>query len=224
MASKDKFANVQDCTLIENATLRSKCTYLYYYGRATESMNASYCTALPNTVNMSLLTAIFATNGSMLNPQQMELLLHNATPQSYCYYDLAVQIPNRSLCALASGFVNTLCNATFSSPVQGTNITNETAGMNITDEMAYCNYYAATEPLLKSECEFGILSALAISKRNVSLCAQISTAQYRYSCISSLAEKYGNASYCTDISNSTAEQECVTSVEYGGSVTNTTAG
>jgi hypothetical protein len=208
IASRDRFASEQDCALIENATLRSECMYLYYYGSAMASKNASYCAALPGKVNMSLLSAIFMVNSS-LSSQLMELSMLNATPQSYCYYNLAVLTPNRSLCAFTSGFMNTLCNATLSSPAQSANITNETA----------CNYVPAE---WKPACEFWMLSAQAISKRNASLCMQISTVtvigmQDQYSCISSLAEKYGNASYCAYISNSTVEQDCVMSVRYANS-------
>jgi hypothetical protein len=144
----------------------------------------------------------------------MGFSLINATPQSYCYYRLAVETPDKGLCGLTSGMMSTLCNATFE------NVTPH-GGMNET----LCD--SATSNSIKYLCEYGVLSALAISERNVSPCMQINStlgAQYPYYCISALATKYGDASYCTYIGNSTIEQDCTISAEYAKASANTTAG
>src|SRR5271157_704046 len=98
-AREDNFSMAQDCTQIGNDTLMSRCTYLYYYNRAESRGNASYCASLPNSTDAPLLTAMFAANFSMA----LELAAINVTPRSYCYYKLAVQTYNRSLCSRASG-------------------------------------------------------------------------------------------------------------------------
>ncbi len=211
IASEDRFASAYDCALIGNATLRSECAYLHDYSNATTGENASYCTALPDTHNMSLLEGMFDMNITT-SPQFFEFSLINATPQSYCYYHLALNTQNRSLCDFLSGSMGTLCNANFTHPTQSTNITNETV----------CNYAPAG---LKSACEYGLLSARAVSEKNVSLCMQISNTtdlQYQYSCISAIAMRYNDSSYCSYINNSTIEQNCVISAKYAKSASNET--
>lgn len=210
IAKEDGFTRVSDCEKIANATLSTECTYLYDYSKAAATKNASYCAALPNARNMSLLSAIFATN-NINSSQAIQFSLVNATPQNYCYYNLALKTPNIGLCNFTSGYMNSLCKASFSTAIKGENLTNETV----------CNYAPKGA---QSLCKYGVLSTLAISERNVSRCLQIinvTVPQYQYSCISSLAIRYNDSSYCNYISNSTVAQGCVMSVAYEKDISNT---
>ncbi len=205
MASASGFAHAGDCLLIANSSQRSTCMALNGFRSAVVGLNASFCAGLPDSSNTSLLSSMV----SMSNPhgaQAMELSLLNATPRSYCYYSLAVQIPDRSLCNLTSGYMYLLCNSTFSGHVNAT-------PANATS-LSTCGYIP---DYLRPLCEYGIVTAQAIEGRNASVCLQISITQYQYSCMASLASKYGNASYCALIGNSTVKQSCEFGAAHGAS-------
>jgi len=182
------FTSGNDCLLIGNATLKSECTYLNDYRSAGSSNNASYCAKLPNMRNLTLLSAIFATNSPEAVPSQlMSFSEMNATPQNYCYYNLALQTHNESLCNLTSITIGNMCRYTLLKPANSVNASN----INIT----MCSKLpAGMQPM----CEYGMLSAQAVKSKNVSICLQLNSSsiniQYQYSCISAFAMRQSETS------------------------------
>ncbi len=210
IASEERFANVQDCASIQNETLRLTCTYLYDYGSALASDNASYCKPLTNVRNMSIMAEIF-NMGGMNSSQLMSLSTINVTPQNYCYYSLAMRTHDRSLCSFMSGYMNAICSGALSNTTIPNNVTGKTM----------CNY--ASSSWLKFMCEYGVLTAQAVQERNASVCMQISgnttVMQYQYACITAIAQKYKDVSYCNYISNATVNNDCTMSAEYANTTT-----
>lgn len=212
IASTDGFANSSICGRIYDPALSSSCTYQSYFADAMSGLNASKCALLPNENNMTLLSSL-ASSSNLLGATSMEFQLLNATPRTYCYYNLAQQTNDGGLCNFTSGNLYSLCNSSIASAAAASspNATNLTSA-NLTSCSLMPSY-------IKPLCELGIASAIAISTKNASICLQISSEQYQNSCITSLASKYLDASYCALIANSTAQQACEFSATYGGNST-----
>jgi hypothetical protein len=214
IAVLDGFSNLGTCSSIANSSEESMCTSLYYYNLAKRRIAPNYCSELPNSTDNNLLTAMISDTyaNSSTGLAYYSLYNLNTTPSSLCYYVLATDSRNESLCSSTSGSISDLCYSNFTSASA-----NQSTNLNTS---ALCS----TEPgYAQGLCTYSISTAKALAQDNVSICSAINGTYYQYSCVVSVATKYGNSTYCSAIvGNDTAESACVISANEG--LSNTTAG
>ena len=201
------FGSMGMCDSISNGSLRNECVYLNYYNSALSSRNATYCRLLPSFINYTLLSLMVSANASgssNFGGQQFAYSAINATPQGYCYYQLAAITNNKIMCAFTTGVLNEVCTASFA---------HANTTLNITNIATLCS---AAPSYFQSLCINGVLTTQAIRARNISKCLQVSS-QYQPTCITQYAIKYVNASYCSYIVNSTLQGDCYISVTHSNS-------
>lgn len=198
VAKENGFSGIAYCNAIDNTSQKALCDSIYYYGAAQQSLSPTYCGYLPNEDNGTLLTTIVSkdyTNQQASNFSYLSLSQLNITPRDYCYYSIATESENQSVCNFASPSISQLCRESFSA--------NSTAITNVTNATTIC---ASAPSEVQGLCLYGVYTDAAISSKNVSYCMQITNATYQNSCIVDLVSKYKESSYCNLIANNDTEQ------------------
>ena len=206
IARQRMFASISDCSAIQNSTMRSMCTSIYYNNLALSSRNASYCSMLSNSSDGTVLSAILSDSnvGSALpSSTLLPYLYFNMTPINFCYYELANMLKTKSLCAYTGSVLSGVCyaeNFTASTPAPNSK------GINYTNSVNASALCSSVPDYAKGLCTYSFIIERAVAGRNVSACYAINDTSYQDSCILSIANKYGNASYCNYITNNYTSQ------------------
>ncbi len=120
VANAQGFTDLKTCQLIGNSSMYRDCSYKSYYSSAIYQRKASYCGYLPQVYNSSLIYYMLQSSTKFFGISNVTSVLPylNTTPQSYCYYNLALLKYNESLCGSTTGSLNTLCTSAFSEKTQ----------------------------------------------------------------------------------------------------------
>lgn len=211
IAQKLGFQSLSYCSGIENESLRNTCSDMYYYNSANARHNASYCSFLPNEQNATLLylMSLQGPGPQASSSYSITLPLYyyimNATPRSVCYYGLAVNMKNSSLCGFVGGSLSATCAYAVKAAQSNVSI-NSTLNSSAINVSAMCS---SAPSYLKSYCEAGIETSMAIKDQNVGICLNMSSTVFSYSCVEAIARTYGDSSYCDYIQNATAQSACL---------------
>ncbi len=200
VAKSEGFAN-SSCAAIQNSSLRQECVYIYDYGKAASLSNTSYCAALPNETNSTLVSEIISkdyTNQTGVSSlESIDFSGLNISARNYCYFSVSVQSGNATSCPGAGPF-----SSDCAAYVNGSR-SNRTANENVTELCSSVPSYA------DGLCKFSAYTEHALSDRNLSSCMQLGNITYRNSCIMQLAEMYNDSSYCSSIQrNVSLESSC----------------
>ncbi len=220
------------CGAMQNQSSKNVCLYVYYYKSAIGFRNGTYCGMLPNATNESVLQTLVkiqygnvtTATANVTLPELYGLQSANPTLRQFCYYQLAQEEINKSMCGIAGGTVAALCNASLT-PVNTTPAFNLTA-KNITDACS-----SITSLAKKTACELNYYSFQAAQSKNASKCALInssftyawcismggspsgcnatSASQLQGNCYEVIALETQNASVCADIVNQSTKTQCL---------------
>jgi hypothetical protein len=210
IAELNRFSSISYCSYISNATEESMCTNMYNYNLAERLDAPNYCSMLPNATDNNLVSEMildtYANKSSNLAYYSFYSL--NLTPSGLCYYVIATNSRNQTICSKTTGAISDLCYSNFTYP-------NQSSNLNISGICSSAPNY--TEGL----CAYSISTAKALSQRNASICSGINETYYQYSCIVALAARYGNSTYCNSIvGNDSAKSACILSA--GANLSNVT--
>ena len=218
LATAEGFRSLSECSIIDNASLRNECSAVYQYNSALKSGSVRYCMNLTGAPNSTVLSLMLTDSYESTASTSMQGVLFdqlNVSPRGYCYYSLAKQLDNSTLCDQTAGLLNQACLA----ELLQSNATANTAA-NATNATEFCSLLqrnlSSSLPSdlgnFSSLCLHYTLTAEAISTKNISKCLQVGSAPSVDACITSYATDYYNASYCSYIYNSSAEQDCYMTV------------
>lgn len=212
IAAMQNFQQASYCSTIGNATLSTACMERSDYKSALKLGSLAYCTALPDTLNSSLLSYMLSqgTAETGISNITAYAAFINVTPRQFCSYSVAVLTRNSSVCPTLGGTPELLCNSAFYA--ESYNSTNNITQQNISTICGKLPSY------VQQVCSFGLLSYIAVRDRNVTVCGQIGAGTYQNACYSSLAAKYHDNQYCSYINNYTIMAAC----ESGAATANST--
>ena len=187
LEQKYSFADVSYCNDIPNSTESSYCQNTYYYNKALNSLNATYCSMLPNTpsgtplyVLMQVQAMNASSTGSLSYLEANPLATLNATDSAMCYYQLAARTGNPQLCVYTSGALNSLCLSESRAQISA-NYTN----MTITPaSVASSCRLAGLNGTLLDMCENYLFLSVATSRHNETYCSYITNASIEATCAS----------------------------------------
>ncbi len=181
------FDNVSYCSDIPNSTEIAYCQDTYYYNRALDTLNATYCSMLPDSSNgtpLYVLMQVQAANSSSVDSlsylEANPLATLNSTDLAMCYYQIAARTGNQQLCAHTSGTLNDLC-LSESGAQKSTNYTNTTITPASVAES--CGSAGLSGTLLNA-CENYLFLSAAASHHNETYCSYITNASIKTTCIS----------------------------------------
>ena len=198
IAERGNFSDSSLCSTISNSTLQANCEYRSNYRTAFLQKNQSYCAALPDYQNYSLLSYMLNLGSPSHNITSYISFL-NTSPQQYCRYSIAIESYNRSLCSSVGGYLSLVCSYSL-----GEIAINSTTNITLNDTGAICNS-AGSE---KSLCTYALYSYLALKNNNATTCGAIESPLLQYSCYAALAKRYNFPSYCGLISNKSISNIC----------------
>ncbi len=208
VAASLNFSTFQECTAITNTSYKSRCNSMYYFNRATRSMNASYCGYLPGYNNTDVLADVMGVSTNLTGAVNFALYSnYNLTPFEYCYSRLAFLKHNISECYFLSGAPASICESQFANPSY--------SAVNISNMTASCGSLPADEQQL---CLSGVSIYNALITKNMSICNKLNSSDSQYTCAVDIASKYGNATYCSYLTNSTLANNCYIYMRYNSSI------
>ncbi|EET90476.1 MAG: hypothetical protein LVQ97_02915 [Candidatus Micrarchaeales archaeon] len=174
-ASRSNFDNLTECSSIPESGLRLNCTDIYYFNKASDTLNASYCNALPNSgketpLYLFLNDSAALSNTSSININPFAYSLYNITDRSYCYYSLEKKTNNTALCAYVQGDLAYDC---------AVNSSINLYGMNLSRAEAIC---ASAPSYVGSDCVDGLLISAAVKYHNTTYCGYITNSSMKSLC------------------------------------------
>lgn len=195
IAKKENFGNLSICAEIANSSYKEICNSIYYYKKAENTRNFSYCNKLSSIPNYTILSMM---NSSVLGLENSEYTYFNLTPYGDCYASIAYITQNSSLCERLTGINRYICYKKFASKTN--NLTNTS------------NICSSVPSYAKADCLYSLKINESISTKNASLCLTINNSEFAYTCIFDIVGKYGNTTYCNYIPNSTIRSSCYLSL------------
>jgi len=174
-AGRSKFDNLTECSSISASGLRLNCTDIYYFNKASDTLNASYCGELPNSGNetpiyLFLNGSASLSNSSSINVNPFAYSLYNITDRSYCYYSLEKRTNDTGLCAYVQGDLAYYC---------AVNNSINLYGMNLSRATAIC---ASASAYVGSDCVDGLLISAAVKYHNTAYCGYITNSSMKGLC------------------------------------------
>jgi hypothetical protein len=206
ISSQSNFANPNLCSQLANASYNSECNNLYYYKSALSTKNPSYCSNLQSVRNTTTLYFINSNSTQNAGFALQKLFLYstvNITPQQECYYNLAVEANNQSLCSKVTGQYAGQCGYA----VARFNETTVHVNYNATNLTDACGSYQPGG-YSSNICTLEYLTRQALLKKNITFCQEINGSLYSDGCILELALNTSNRSYCAHINNSSIKNAC----------------
>lgn len=205
ISAKFNFTGLTLCSQL-NGSYSSACSALYYYKNAQQSQNRLLCAYLQNKANATILSFINYNASEVQNyTGSLESMFFytelNLTPQSYCYYKLALEEDNTSLCNYIIGSFANDCPY----DVEETSAASTHFNLNATNVTAACSQY---NNYTKAYCYYKYSTYKALEIRNATPCFAINQSAAQGECILALAINTTNFTYCSQISNASIRGVC----------------
>jgi hypothetical protein len=198
------FSNPNACAAIPNKTYSSECASIYYYHDALGTRNQAYCGYLQNRVNATTIYYITYNASQNFTASSQNLFFAgtlNVTPQSYCYFKLALSEMNTSICNSISGPFSTEC----SYYVEESSAAQKKFNLNATNVTSACGAYSGYAWGL---CDYDYLVKKALETKSAAPCALINASVEGDECILQLALNTSNFGYCSQISSNIIKSAC----------------